>query len=296
MLVTMKEILDRASEENYGVAAPNIFSSLDARAFVEAAEEANAPLILDIAFMIHDKYHIGYFAKELARNSSVPVAINLDHGSCMRDVYEAIQAGFTSVMYDRSTLPFEEGAKEVKATVEIAHSVGLSVEAELGHVGEANNYEIDKDAALTDPEEAAKFVEITGVDCLAVSIGSAHGIYPEGVVPKLDLERLEAVKKSTNNLPLVLHGSSGTTDEDLLKACKMGINKINICGELLEAEIEALKNYDFSGGKAYDIYTVASRALKTKLKEKIKLYGSWGKAWTAAPKGLDKRENTMEEH
>lgn len=296
MLVTMKEILDRAAAENYGVAAPNIFSDLDARAFVEAAEELNSPLILDVAFMIKDKYHIGYIARELARNSSVPIAINLDHGATMDHLYESIQAGFTSVMYDRSMLPFEEGAKQVKAAVEVAHSLDISVEAELGHVGDADNYTIDRDAALTDPAEAVKFIEMTGVDCLAVSIGSAHGIYPEGVIPILDLDRLAAIKKETNNFPLVLHGSSGTLDDELKKACSMGINKINICGELLQAEIEAIKKYDFTGNKAYDIYNVMRSALKSKLKEKIKLYGSEGKAWIAIPKGLDKRENNMEEH
>lgn len=296
MLVTMKEILDRASEENYGVAAPNIFSELDCRAFIEAAEAVNAPLILDVAFLIEDKYRLGYIARELARASSVPIAINLDHGANLTHIYESIQAGFTSVMIDCSTKPYEEAVATVKQVVEACHALGISVETEIGHVGEADNYAVDRNAALTTPEMAVDFIEKTGVDCLAVAVGTAHGIYPEGVEPEIDFELLQAIKKATNNFPLVLHGSSGTTDEDLRKACTMGINKLNICGELLQAEIEAVKATDFTGNKAYDIYNVMRTALKEKLIEKIKVYGSENKAWVARPEGIGTATAKVEAH
>ncbi len=291
----MKEILDRASKENYGVAAPNIYSSLDAKAFIEAAEEMNAPLILDIAFLIHDKKHLGHFARELARDSKVPVAINLDHGDSIERVVQSIQAGFTSVMFDRSVFPYDEHVALMKEAVKIAHAAGVSVEAEFGHVGETDNYEASLQYK-TVPSEAKRFVEDTGVDCLAVAIGSAHGIYPKGVVPKLDIELLKEIKKEVNGLPLVLHGSSGTTDEDLVAACSNGINKINICGELLESMIKDIKETDLSYGNAYNVYTVARQALKRTLKEKIKLYGSENKAWAVEPEGIDNNEDVLVEH
>ena len=287
MLVSMKEILQVASKENYGVAAPNVYSELDARAYIEAAEELKAPLIIDIlANTTRDMNLLGRMVGELAEKSTVPVAINLDHGGPIADIYKAIQSGFTSVMVDRSTLPMEENIAEVKQVVEIAHSVGVSVEAELGHVGDADNYETDRNAALTVPEDAVRFIEETGVDCLAVSIGTAHGIYATGEAPYLDFDRLKEIKEATKGFPLVLHGSSGTDDESLAKACRMGINKVNIFGELCQAASEAVQAADLTGNNAYGIYNIARDAGKEKLKEKIKLYGSDGKAWQAKPEGL----------
>ncbi|MEA4895096.1 MAG: class II fructose-bisphosphate aldolase [Oscillospiraceae bacterium] len=287
MLVKMKEIVDCASKENYGVAAPNIFSELDARAFLEAAEELKSPIILDIGGKgCKDMFFLGHMVRQLAKDAKVPVAINLDHGGPLSEIYRAIQAGFTSVMVDRSTLPFDENVRQVKEVVEIAHSIGLSVEAELGHVGSAEQYDVDRNAALTSVEDAVKFIEMTGVDCLAVAVGTAHGIYPKGFKPYLDFERLAEIKKATGNFPLVLHGSSGTDNESLSKACSMGINKINVCGELCQAACEAVQAADFSGNKAYSIYDVARDAAKTKLIEKMRVYGSEGKAWFAEPHGI----------
>ncbi|MCI8294056.1 MAG: class II fructose-bisphosphate aldolase [Hespellia sp.] len=287
MLVTMKEIVEHASEGNYGVAAPNIFSELDARAFIEAAEELRAPLIIDIgAKGCKDMFFLGHLVRNLAKDATVPIAINLDHGGDISEIYRAIQAGFTSVMVDRSTLSFEENAKQVKEVVDIAHSIGLSVEAELGHVGQAEQYDVDRDAALTSAEDAVKFIEMTGVDCLVVSIGTAHGIYPKGFVPYLDFDRLAEIKKATNHFPLVLHGSSGTDNESLAKACSMGINKINICGDLCQAASEAVQKADLTGNNAYSVYDVCRDAAKAKLIEKMKVYGSEGKAWAAEAKGI----------
>lgn len=296
MLVTMKELLDRASAENYAVAAPNVSSELDARAFVEAAEELNAPLILDVGYSANpDIFMFGQLLRDLATKSNVPIAINLDHGGAFEDIIAAIQAGFTSVMVDRSATPYETNVKEVSEIVKIAHAVGVTVEAELGHVGQAQSYDVDRDAALTSVDDAKKFIEETGVDCLAVAIGTAHGAYPKGFVPYLDFDRLAEIKKGTNNFPLVLHGSSGTKDEDLQKACSMGINKVNIANDLCQAAAKALKAADLEGQAAYGVYNVAREGAKELLKKMIKIYGSDGKAWNPVNKGLGAKATTMEE-
>ncbi len=287
MLVSMKEILDRASAEGYAVAAPNVDNEVNARACIEAAEDLNAPIILDVAFgAAVDIQFAGRMMVELARQAKVPVAINLDHGASFEQVIQCIQAGFTSVMIDRSSCPYEENVRDTKYVVDIAHKAGVSVEAELGHVGQADNYDVDRNAALTDPEVAKKFIEETGVDCLAVAVGTAHGAYPKGYVPYLDFERLAEIKRVTNNFPLVMHGSSGTKEEDLAKACRMGINKVNVNNDICQAIVEKVKNTDYEGNKAYFIMMSVSIAIKEKTKELIKLYGSDGKAWIPETKGL----------
>jgi len=287
MLVTMKQLLDRASKENYAVAAPNVDNEMNARACIEAAEDAQAPLILDVAYVANpDIFMFGRILREMAIQSSVPVAINLDHGASLQQVQAAIQAGFTAVMMDRSSCPDEKNIDDVSQVVELAHMVGVSVEAELGHVGMANNYDVDRNAALTSPSAAADYIAATHVDCLAVAIGTAHGAYPRGHVPYLDFERLAEIKKATGGFPLVLHGSSGTDDESLRKACAMGINKVNVSNDLCKAVVAQIKDGDFEGNKAYGVYDQIILALKTKLTKLIGIYGSTGKAWAPSVAGL----------
>lgn len=298
MLVTMKEILDIASKENYAVAAPNVFSELDIRAYIEAAEELNSPIIINLLYAHNpDLKMMSHIVKELASQSFVPVALNLDHGGAKEEIVEAICSGFTSVMIDRSALSFNENAAQTKEIVDIAHAVGVSVEAEFGHVGQAINAKEDTKKALTTPEEAKKFVEETGVDCLAVAIGTAHGAYPRGFTPYLDVERLIEIKKAVNGLPLVLHGSSGSNPEDLIKVCANGINKVNVATDLCKAAIKALKETDFEKRNPYDVWYVARQAAKAKLKECMSLYGSIGKAWKKDPVGVlsEDRERDMSE-
>lgn len=296
MLVTMKEILDRASAGNYAVAAPNVQSELNARAYIEAAEELNAPIIIDIGYQANpDIYFFGSIVRRLAEAASVPVAINLDHGGEKWKIMAGIRAGFTSVMVDRSSLPFEENVAQVKEIVDIAHGLGLSVEAELGHVGSAQQYEQDRDAALTSVEDAVKFIEQTGVDCLAVAIGTAHGAYPKGFKPYLDFQRLKEIKQATGNFPLVLHGSSGTGEEDLRKVCAMGINKVNIAYDLAKAATDAVFAADLEGQKAYQIWDTVRSGAKEKLKHMIEVYGSVNKAWTPVCRGLGTKKTTMVE-
>lgn len=296
MLVTMKDILDRASAENYAVAAPNVQSELNARAYIEAAEEMNAPIIIDIGYQANpDIYFFGNIVRNLAEHASVPVAINLDHGGEKWKILSGIRAGFTSVMVDRSALPYEENVAQVKEIVEIAHGLGISVEAELGHVGSAQQYDLDRDAALTRAEDAVRFIELTGVDCLAVAIGTAHGAYPKGFKPYLDFERLREIKEATNNFPLVLHGSSGTSEEDLRKVCSMGINKVNIAYDLAKAAADAVFSTDLEGQKAYQIWDTVRNGAKNRLKQMIEVYGSADKTWEVPNKGIGYKETSMME-
>lgn len=279
MLVTMKEILDRANKESYGVAAPNIVCESDARVAIEAAEELNAPIILDFGFAFHkDIYALGDFVTKMAQQASVPVALNLDHGGEYKQFIAAIRAGFSSVMVDRSSLSFDENVEQVSEIVKIAHAVGVSVEAELGHVGMANNYDVDGSANLTEPEMAKEYIDKTGVDCLAVAVGTAHGAYANGQQPKLDYERLQEIKKATG-APLVLHGGSGTGDEALHKACQLGINKVNVSNDLCKAAYQAVMNADLSGNNVYFLYSTLFNGYKARLKELITCFGGEGKAW-----------------
>jgi len=282
MLVTMKEILDRACKENYAVAAPNISNQVEVDACISAAEELNAPLILDVHLdniagpvKIACPNLFGQWLRMRCIESFVPIAINEDHGASYETAVMNIKHGVTSVMADRSKLPYEENVREVKRVVELAHAAGVSVEAELGHVGTAANYAVDRDAALTDPEEAVRFIQDTGIDCLAISIGTAHGAYPPGLEPNLDFERLAAIKAAVGEFPLVLHGSSGTPDDQLYKACRMGINKVNIATDLSLAGLKAVKETT----QKFSPINIASRAFKQKLKDMIPIYGSDGKAW-----------------
>lgn len=292
MLVTMKEILDRANGENYAVPAPVVQTELNARTAIKCAEEMKSPIILLIPLIFdYDVDLFGRYLKALAEDSAVPVAINHDHGSDFESAVSCIKAGFSSIMVDRSELPFEENVAQVKELVKVAHAVGVSVEAELGHVGNANNYEMDRDAALTEPALAKKFIDETGVDCLAVAIGTAHGAYNKGQTPYLDYERLEQIKKETGNFPLVLHGGSGTGDEGLSKVSKMGINKVNIGCELFASAIEAIKTADTDGNGAYGFANIIEEGYGSRVKHFIEVLGSKEKAWK--PEKVVKREKAV---
>ena len=273
MLVTMKELLDHASRENYAVPAPNIASEMDARPIIAAAEALRSPLILAVGYTANpDLTFFGSYLRRLAEASSVPIAIHLDHGKEFSQIMHAVQSGFTSVMYDCSMLAFEENVARVRDVVRICHSVGVTVEAELGHVGQGAQYDIDRDAALTQPEMAKEYVEATGVDCLAVAIGTAHGTYSG--TPYLDFDRLTQIKRNLGaDFPLVLHGGSGTGNEALHKVAGMGINKINIATDMYKTAVDAITDYDFKGNY-YGVYKVVQAALKDKAAELIELFGS----------------------
>lgn len=291
MLVSMKSILDRANSGNYAVLAPNIFSEIDARAYIEAAEDMNSPIILGVAYpTTNDLPFLGRIAGELAKQSRVPVAINLDHGADYHQVAEAIKGGFTSVMLDCSKLPYEENVSKVKQVVSLAKPLGISVEAEIGHVGSGEEYNANE--GLTDPQEAKKFIEDTGIDACAVSIGTAHGAYKG--VPHLDFPRLEAIKAATE-FPLVLHGSSGTGEDNIRKACRMGINKVNVCNDLLKQAYTELKKTDFVGNQVYDFWPFIAETLREFVKYEIDMVGSENRAWISHASSLPRGVVTMKE-
>lgn len=233
MLVTMKEILDAARAGGYGVTAPNINNEDTLRAAVEAAVENKAPMILDVGYGANqDVVFFGRMCEALAQQANVPICINQDHGAKYEHAIWAIRAGYTSIMVDRSTLPYDENIAQVAELVKVAHAVNVSVEAELGHVGQGVQYDIDRNAGLTDPNQAADYVAQTGIDCLAVAIGTAHGEYTG--TPYLDFPLLHKIF-DTVSVPLVLHGGSGTGDENLAKATREGISKVNLATDLYKA-------------------------------------------------------------
>lgn len=272
MLVTMKELLGKAQENHYAVAAPNIDNEHNLRAVIEAAEEMNSPIIIG---HIHgynpDIQYLGRIATDLAIRSEVKIAINLDHGKSFEDCMAGIQAGFTSIMIDRSQASFEENVREVKELTKAAHALGVTVEAELGHVGVGENYEIDGKQLLTDPQEAVRFVEATNVDCLAVAVGTAHGVYKGEPDIRFDLLKELADMVS---VPLVLHGGSGSGDENLRKCAELGICKVNLSNDLRKAAIENLEKQDLSGNGAYEMYAFLAEGFKEKLKHYIEILGS----------------------
>lgn len=277
MLVTMKEILDKAKEGKYAVAAPNVDNEHNLRACIEAAEELNAPLI--IGMPIHSNPNPEYFGRimqDLAVRASVPVALNLDHGKNFEDCVKGIRAGFTSIMVDRSQLSFEENVAQTKELVKIAHAVNVTVEAELGHVGGGQEYAVDGYKALTNPEDAVRFVEETGVDCLAVAIGTAHGFYKGE--PFIRFELLKELAEKVP-VPLVLHGGSGTGDENLSRSAKEGICKVNLSIDLRQSAIDELNSTDLSGYNIYGFYKYLAKGYKDKLSHYIKVLGSENKAW-----------------
>lgn len=291
MLTNLGEIMNHANQENYAVPAVNVFSTLDARAVLEAAEELRSPIILDIAYKAAPEIHIfGKNLVELVQESSVPVSIHLDHGSDFEIVMKAVQSSFTSVMLDASMLPYEENVLRVREVVKAVSPLNISVEAELGHVGQGSEY--SEKEMLTDPSQAEKFIKDTGIDALAIAIGTAHGTYSG--TPKIDFDRLQEIKERTH-FPLVLHGSSGTGEENICKACKMGINKVNVCVDILRTVVREIQSADLSGNRAYEIWDRISSAVRKEVKHQITMTGSAGKAWKMNAKGLTVVKTSMME-
>jgi len=277
MLTDMKSILIDAKKRKYGVAAPNAWNEDSIKAAILAAEQEKSPLILALYPVMADIFEFGKIAIELAQKSLVPVAVHLDHGQELEHVVKAIRAGFTSVMVDRSTLLFGENVEAVKEIVRFAHSVGVTVEAELGHVGQGCDYTETKDEGLTDPNEAIKFVEMTGVDCLAVAVGTSHGVYKGK--PELQFDLLQKLNNMVD-VPLVLHGCSGTGDDNLKKTIGYGITKLNLYTDLDMAGYDALQENlkEHKIFKTTDACSIMFKGYADKLAHYIKLFGSSGKA------------------
>ncbi len=279
MLVSMKDILQHAHKHNYAVMAVNSINMEMARAVISAAEEERSAIIVQMGpGQIGKHAHLTEIiplVKELAERASVPVALNLDHGGKIEDMIAGIQNGFTSVMIDASSYPYDENVKRTSVICALAHPHGICVEAELGHVGQAANGDNDKVDLYTDVEEAKRFVNETGCDALAVAIGTAHGDYPKGYVPKLNFERLTELKKALN-MPLVLHGGSGSGEENIKKAVACGINKINVCTDAFHAAKNAmLEKLDENPKADYlELCMTAEAAVKEFVKNYIRVIGS----------------------
>ena len=243
-LVTFNEILPQARAENRAIGAFNIANFETAKAVIIAAEKEEQPVILQVYHRLMNDPHISALAammRNMAENSSVPVVVHLDHGASFEQVKLAIECGFSSVMFDGSQLPFEDNIVQTANSAEYAHKHGVSIEGEIGHVPFGSS---EGPIPLSTPEEALEFAEKTGVDALAVSIGTSHGYYREE--PEIDVELGKTISEKIN-IPLVLHGGSGTPLEKVKAVIKTGFAKVNVATEFqhafqlkLESELKAL--------------------------------------------------------
>lgn len=282
MLLTMKELLDIAKKNKFAVGAFNVADSTFLRCVIEEAEASNSPAIIAIHPSEHEFLTDEFFqyARTRALNSKVPLVLHLDHGGSLTDVVRAINCGFTSVMIDGSTLPYEENIAQTCEVVKVAHTVGISVEAELGTIGQTGTSVeggVTK-ITYTDVDQAKDFVERTGVDTLAVAIGTAHGIYPKDVKPQLQLDLLKKISEEVN-IPLVLHGGSSNPDDEIAQSVKLGISKINISSDMKFAYFEKVKEI-LNSKQVWDpnmLYPECMEEARKVIKHKMQLFSSVGK-------------------
>ncbi|EAF8316070.1 ketose-bisphosphate aldolase [Listeria monocytogenes] len=281
MLVNMKQLLEVAKENKFAVGAFNVADSNFIRVVVEEAEKNNAPAIIAVHPTELDFTKDDFFQYVLARikNSPVPFVLHLDHGDNMGDVMRAVRCGFSSVMIDGSLLPFEENIRVTKEVVDVCHKLGVSVEGELGTIGKTGN-SIEggvSEIIYTKPEEAEEYISRTGVDTLAVAIGTAHGIYPKDKEPKLRLDILKEIKDLVN-IPLVLHGGSANPDAEIAAAVEIGIQKVNISSDYKYAFYKKCREI-LSTTELWDanaIYPDCIDAAKEVVKYKMELFESIG--------------------
>lgn len=282
-LVAVHELLRKADKEGYAVGAFNANNMEIIQAIVKAAELENAPVIMQAsqgAITYAGLEYITGIVRIAAENSKVPIALHLDHGTDFDQVVRCFRSGFSSVMYDGSKLPLEQNIAITNRVLEMARPVGVSVEAELGKIGGTEDHVSvsEKEARFTDPEEAKYFVEKTGVESLAVAIGTAHGQYKGE--PKLDFDRLKIIRELTG-IPIVLHGSSGVPDEAVKQAIKLGVCKVNIDTNIREAFVGAMRKAVAEKPDEIDprkILGPARDATIEIIRDKIRVFGSSGKA------------------
>lgn len=282
MLVTLNEVLKDAQKKKYAVGLFNTVNLEMAKGVIAAAEESQSPVIIGTAEVLLPYSSLEELAPmlvPLAKKASVPVVLHFDHGLSSDCVHKAIALGFSSVMYDCSTLDYDMNVKEVARMVQFAHDHGISVEAELGHVGaNSNSAEGSGDgdhSIYTDPMEAKIFSEATQVDALAVAIGTAHGAYKSK--PKLDFDRLAEIA-SIVKTPLVLHGGSGLSDDDFRHAIANGIAKVNIFTDINNASAKSAHDYFENGVGMTDLMPNITEAVKKATLNKMRVFGSPGHA------------------
>lgn len=272
MLVNTKEMLNSANASNYAIPSPDFINQNMIKAYIDVAQQLNVPALISISeglsqFMcLEDAFAI---AKYYAEKATIPVAIHLDHGKHVEIVKKAVDIGFTSVMIDASADSFEENVRKTKEVVEYAHKYNVTVEAEIGHVGSGINYEDESGdtTVFTEVNDLVEFVKQTNVDSVAVSVGTAHGIYLG--TPKINFERLKELKNAVS-IPLVLHGGSSTGDENLKKCAEIGISKINIFTDICRAGAKAINENVTDDYKKQ--MQVADEAMKTVLKHYYEVF------------------------
>ncbi len=279
MLVNLKSIINLAEKGEFCIPAFNVYNMETVMGVLAAAQESKAPVIMQVYPRLI-KEEAGYFLSPVilaaAQKASVPVCFHLDHGPSELETTRSIRYGATGIMLDGSTLDFESNISLTKKVVDTCKYLDIQVEGELGHIGTTKDTDLDE---FTTPEDAKRFVEETGVTCLAVAVGTAHGRYTKP--PKLDIERIKAIRKATNNTALVLHGGSGVPDEEIKKAVKAGIRKMNfatdICYAFLDCCLEELQKPERT--VAIDNFMKKPiNAVKEFCIGKIKLVGANGKA------------------
>lgn len=278
MLVNMNEVLRPAKAGKYAVGLFNSVNLEMARGIIAAAEATNSPVIMgsaEILLPYGPLEEISYFLLPMAKKAKVPVVIHLDHGLNKETCLKALELGYSSIMYDCSTDSYDDNVRKVKEMADIAHSYGATIEGELGHVGNNGDSE-DPSAYFTDPKMAKDFVEKTGVDALAIAVGNAHGAYK--LPPKLDFERIRTIA-NTVDVPLVLHGGSGLTDQDFRQAIHEGISKVNIFTDINVAAVEAqFKHFSSMSKGMTDLIPAAVEAVKEETIKKMTLFECTGKA------------------
>lgn len=285
MLVNLNEVLYPAKKNHYAVGLFNAVNLELARGILAAAESTHSPVIMGTAEVLlpyGPLEEVSYYLIPMAKKANVPVVIHLDHGLRKETCLKALELGFSSIMYDCSTDSYDENVKKVKEMADIAHSYGATIEGELGHVGdnegsaEGSSHLSDPSQFFTDPRMAKDYVDKTGVDALAIAVGNAHGAYK--LPPKLDFDRIRTIAR-TVNVPLVLHGGSGLTDNDFKQAIKEGISKVNIFTDInvtaVEAEFKKFSNMDKG---IIDLIPAAVEAVKQEAEKKMLLFGSNGMA------------------
>ncbi len=285
MLVNMNEVLLPAKKNHYAVGLFNAVNMELARGIIQAAEKTGSPVIMgtaEVLFPFGPLEEVSYYLLPMAKKANVPVVAHLDHGINKETCIKALELGFTSIMYDCSTDPYEVNVAKVKEMADIAHSYGATIEGELGHVGdnegsaEGSSHLADPSAYFTDPEMAKDYVDQTGVDALAIAVGNAHGAYK--LPPKLDFNRIETIANIID-VPLVLHGGSGLTDDDFRRAIQLGISKVNIFTDINVAGAKAGNAvYTNPGMGLTDMIPSMVEAIKEETMKKMFLFSSDGKA------------------
>lgn len=278
MLVNLNYVLKKAQSEHYAVGLFNTIDSDMLEAAISAAEELNSPIIIGTAEVLLPYGELDLIAPSVisaAKRAKVPVVVHYDHGLTFERCMQALKAGFTSIMFDGSAGDADKNIYDTAQIVKIAHALGATVEGEIGHVGEAATCDNAVTDNYTTPKEAAEFIEKTGVDALAVAIGTAHGAYKEK--PCLDIERLKKIRARVDT-PLVLHGGSGLSDDDFRNTVKHGIAKINIFTDLCAAGTDGVKSAAEQNLSYLEMRNYKVDRIKEAVKAKIRLFGSDGKA------------------